>query len=81
MLIDKKIVDQIFNLKLILTNDKHKIILSKFKDIIPMYDIYSEAIYPIKKENIYYRLIECDYRFITIEIKNWITDLYRKRCY
>jgi hypothetical protein len=78
MLVDKKIVSKIFELKLTLKNNKQKNTLSKFKDTIPMYDIYSEAIYPIKKENIYYRLIECDYRFITNEIKLWITELYRK---
>ena len=43
-----------------------------------MYDIYSEKIYPINKENLYYRLNDCHYRFITHEIKQWIQNQYNK---
>jgi hypothetical protein len=37
-----------------------------------MYDIYTQKIYPIKKENVYFRLTESNYRFINNEVKNWI---------
>lgn len=78
MLINEIIINKIFNFELSIVNSKDKATLSSYKDIIPMYDIYSQSIYPIKKENIYYRLIDCDYRFIINEVKSWITDLYRK---
>jgi hypothetical protein len=71
----KKIFD---NKKNILKDKKQKIILSKFEDIIPMYDIFSDKIYPITKINLYYRLIDCHYRFITHEIKKWIENKYKK---
>lgn len=79
MKINKKFIEEIFKLKINkLKNDKDKKKLSYFEDIIPMYDIYSEGVYPIKKENIYYRLIDCHYRFITNEIKRWIEIKYEK---
>jgi hypothetical protein len=77
MIIDEKIIKDIFNLKLKLRNDdKNK--LSKYQEIIPMYDIYSHTIYPINKKNIHYRLIDSHYRFINNEIKKWIQNLYKK---
>ena len=57
----KKIYNESNNLKL--KNDKDKVKLSEYEEVIPMYDIFSDKIYPVKKENIYYRLIYCHYRF------------------
>ena len=58
MIINEKLIYNIFNLK---KKIKNKIELSKYQELIPMYDIYSNQIFPIKKKNIHYRLIECHY--------------------
>jgi hypothetical protein len=78
MIIDEKFIDKIFNLKIILTNTKDKIKLSKYTEQIPMYDIYSSSIYPVNKKNLHHRLIESSYRFINNEIKEWIQNQYKK---
>jgi hypothetical protein len=75
MIINEKLIYNIFNLK---KKIKNKIELSKYQELIPMYDIYSNQIFPIKKKNIHYRLIECHYRFINNEIYQWIKNLYKK---
>jgi hypothetical protein len=77
MIINDKIIKDIFDLKLKVIG-KDKEVLSKYQDIIPMYDIYSQQIYPINKKNIHYRLIDSSYRFINNEIKEWIQNLYKK---
>ena len=81
MKIDYEFIEKIFNLKLKLIQQKDKVKLSKFEDFIPMYDIYSQKIYPINKMNIHYRLIESHYRFVNIEVYNWIKILYNKYKY
>jgi len=75
MKINEKLIDDIFNHKIKLKNSKE---LSKYINIIPMYDIYTQKIYPINKENVYYRLTEFSYRFINNEVKNWIYLQYDK---
>ena len=77
MIINDKIIKDIFDLKLKIKG-KDKDELSTYQEIIPMYDIYSQQIYPINKKNIHYRLIDSDYRFINNEIKKWIQNLYKK---
>ena len=81
MKIDFDFIEKIFNLNITLINKKDKIKLSKYEDFIPMYDIYSQTINPINKIDIHYKLLECHYRFINIEIHNWIKDLYNKYKY
>lgn len=78
MKIDLEFIKRIFNLEIKLKNKEDKIKLSKYEDLIPMYDIYSQKIYPINKQNIHYRLIESHYRFINEEIYQWIQNLYEK---
>ena len=78
MKIDSDFINKIFNFKIKLKKDDDKIKLSKYEDFIPMYDIYSQHIYPINKKNIHYRLIESHYRFINKEIHDWIKKLYIK---
>ena len=82
MKINNDLINKIFNndpKKMVkIKNKSDKIKLSKFEDLIPMYDIYSEKIYPINKENIYYRLVNCHYRFINHEVKKWIENKYKK---
>lgn len=78
MLITEKIVKDIFSLNLKLTNKEDKDDLSRFQELIPMYDIYSKQIYPIKKKNLHINLIEANYRFINQDIILWLKALYKK---
>jgi hypothetical protein len=78
MKINEKFIEDIFNHKIKLKNKADKIKLSSYSEIIPMYDIYTQKIYPIKKENTYFRLTETHYRFINNEVKNWIIQNYEK---
>jgi hypothetical protein len=75
MKINEKFIEDIFNHKFKLKNKADKIKLSSFSELIPMYDIYTQKIYPIKKENTYYRLTESHYRFINNEVKNSLDTL------
>lgn len=78
MKIDSEFINKIFNLKIKLKKESDKIKLSKYEELIPMYDIYSQKIYPINKQNLHYRLIESHYRFINKEIYDWLKYLYDK---
>ena len=78
MKINLDFIRRIFNLEIKLKNKEDKIKLSKYEDLIPMYDIYSQKIYPINKENVHTRLIEHHYRFINDEVYQWIQNLYNK---
>lgn len=78
MKITHDIINKIFNNQLILKNKKDIIKLSKFNEIIPMFDIYSMKIYPIKNTNIHFRMIDCHYRFINQEIVDWISNMIKK---
>ena len=78
MKINANIIKKIFNLEIKFKNSKDKILLSKYEDQVPMYDIYSQKVYPINKQNIHYRLIESHYRFIDKEIYQWLKNLYDK---
>jgi hypothetical protein len=78
MKINLDFINKIFSLEIKLTNQKDKDKLSKYEDYIPMYDIYSQKIYPISKKNIHHKLIEAHYRFINEEINEWLNNLYNK---
>ena len=78
MKINLDFINKIFNLEMKITIQKDKDKLSRYEDYIPMYDIYSQKIYPISKKNIHYKLIEAHYRFINQEIYEWINNLYNK---
>jgi hypothetical protein len=78
MKINSDFIYKIFNLEIKLKKDSDKIKLSKYEDQVPMYDIYSQKIYPINKTNIHYRLIDSHYRFINEEVYRWLTQLYDK---
>ncbi len=62
MKIDFEMIQKIFNRKIELKNQKDKIALSQYSDYIPMYDIFSDNIYPINSMKLYYRLVNCHYR-------------------
>jgi hypothetical protein len=79
MKIDFEMIQKIFNKKIKIKNKKDKITLSKYADYIPMYDIYTDMIYPINSLKLYYRLVDCHYRFITDEIKQWIINKKEKQ--
>uniref|UniRef100_A0A6C0J4Q1 Uncharacterized protein n=1 Tax=viral metagenome TaxID=1070528 RepID=A0A6C0J4Q1_9ZZZZ len=72
--INYEFIQKIFNRKRSLKKEKDKIKLSKYNEYIPMYDIYSDNIYPIHNLKIYYRLTKCHFRFITSEVKQWIKN-------
>ncbi len=74
MKIDFEMIQKIFNRKIELKNQKDKISLSLYSEYIPMYDIFSDNIYPINSMKLYYRLVTCHYRFITDEVKQWIIN-------
>ena len=78
MKINKKIIDKIFDGKILLKNKTDKIKLSEYSEYIPMYDIFSDSIYMIHNINIYYRLINCHYRFINDEVKQWLINKMKK---
>ena len=78
MKIDIDFIKKIFNMTIKLNKKEDKIKLSQYEDLIPMYDIYSQKIYAINKQNIHYRLIESHYRIINHEIYKWLNNLYDK---
>ena len=78
MKINEKLIDDIFKNKVKLKNKADKVKLSSYEDIIPMYDIYTQKIYPIRKENIFYRLTESNYRFLNEEVVKWIKQMFDK---
>jgi hypothetical protein len=75
MKIDSNIINKIFSLDLVLKEKKDKIKLSEYTEYIPMFDIYSYGVYPIKNVNIHTRLSDSHYRFINDEIYNWIKNM------
>lgn len=78
MKINNDLIKKIFDGKIKITNKSDKTKLSSYQEIIPMYDIYTERIFPIKKENLYQRLIKNHYRFINEEVKQWMKNKYSK---
>jgi len=78
MKINEKLIEDVFQNKIKLKNKTDKVNLSKFENLIPMYDIYTQKIYPIKKENLFHSLTELNYRFINHEIVKWINQIYDK---
>ena len=78
MKINDDFIKKIFNLKLELKNKDDKIKLSNYQNLIPMFDIYTEKVYPIKKKKLYKFLMEKHYRLIDENIYQWISDLYKK---
>jgi hypothetical protein len=78
MKINSDFIYKIFNLKLKLKKESDMIKLSLYEEQIPMYDIYSQKVYPIDKKNIHYRLIDSHYRFINEEVYRWLSNLYKK---
>lgn len=78
MKINNDFIKKIFNHELLLTKDDDRIKLSKYSELIPMYDIYTDSIYPIYNLKLHYRLKECHFRFITPEVIKWIQNKMSK---
>jgi hypothetical protein len=78
MKININLINKIFSNEIKIKKKVDKIKLSKYYKVIPMYDIYSEKIYPIENINLHYRLKECHYRFVNNEIYNWIKNKIKK---
>ena len=78
MKIDEKLINDIFSFKIKLKNKSDKEKLSNYEDFIPMYDIYTQRIYPINKQNLFFRLTESNYRFINHEVVKWIEQMVEK---
>ena len=76
--INYEFVKKIFNREIELKKNSDKIKLSQYDDLILMYDIYTDDIYLINKENVHHRLINYHYRFITDEVKQWISNKLKK---
>ena len=69
MKINKKFIEKLFDNKIKLIKKIDKIKLSEYNEFIPMYDIYSEKIYPIENTDLHFRLKDCHFRFINDEVK------------
>ena len=78
MKINEEFIEKLFNRKIILEKEEDKIALSEYQDLIPMYDIYTLKIYPIKKENLFFYLNEKSYRFIDDFLKEEINKIIIK---
>lgn len=78
MKINSDFIKRIFNLEIKLKKQSDKDKLSKYEEQIPMYDIYSQKIYPINKYNIHDRLLNYHYRFVNSEVYQWLLNLYEK---
>ena len=78
MKINLDFIQKLFRGEIILKKNEDKIKLSKYTEYIPMYDIYTENIYPINNLKLQYRLKNCHYRFVTSEVKQWIENKMNK---
>jgi len=82
MKIDKQLIDDIFLLKKKLTSDKDKLELSKFQEIIPLYDIYTHYVYPINFQDVENKVLNYHFRFINepqVEtLKNYVKKLTKQ---
>jgi hypothetical protein len=72
MKITKKLIDDIYSKKVILSNKKDIDTLSLYQDYIPMFDINTLQIFPIKNINIHNRLTNNHMRFINENLLSWI---------
>lgn len=72
MKITKKLIDDIFKKKIILKNKKDINLLSLYQDYIPMFDINTLQIFPIKNINIHNCLTNNHLRFINENMLSWI---------
>jgi len=76
MKINEKLIEKLFNHKLFLKKEEDKIAISEYEDFIPMFDIYTFKIYPIKKEDLFFYLNEKSFRFIDEFLKDEIDKIF-----
>jgi len=78
MKITPDLVNNIFKLKKTISDKKSKKELSKYQEIIPLYDIYSHLVYPISFNQIEDYILNKHYRFITIPQKQIFENYLKK---
>ena len=78
MKINEKLIEKLFNHKIKLKKEEDKIELSEYEEIIPMYDIYTNQIYPVDKKDILLYLDENSYRFIDKQLVENIINIFEK---
>jgi len=78
MIINDKIIKNIFNLKLKLTDENDKKELAKYTKLIPMYDIYSNKLYLVKNTDLFKKLLTDNYRFVGTKVRDWFIISYDK---
>ena len=78
MKINEKLIEKVFNYKIKLKKEEDKIELSEYEEIIPMYDIYTNQIYPVDKKDILLYLDENSYRFIDKQLVENIIKIFEK---
>lgn len=77
MKITKELINNIFSLKSVLSGNDKKL-LSKYQEIIPLYDIYSHLIYPVKFHEIEDYILNKHYRFLTKPLKQTFKNYIKK---
>ena len=78
MKINEKLIEKLFNHKIKLKKEEDKIELSEYEERIPMYDIYTNQIYPVDKKDILLYLDENSYRFIDKQLVENIINIFEK---
>lgn len=75
-MIDYKYIKEIFKLKKILKNDKDKIELSKYTEYIPLFNIYTFKIIPVKSTDVKEKTNEGYFQIITKELYNLLIQKF-----
>ena len=78
MKINEKLVNDIISRKVKIKNENDKIKLCEYENFIPMYDIYTQQIYSVPKNQLYDKLINFDYRFISPELADKMIRTFKK---
>ena len=83
MKIDDNLIRDLFLLKKSITKKEEKILLSEYRDIIPLYDIYTHLIYPVSFKEVEDKVLNNHFRFISVPqyntLKNYKNKLENKK--
>jgi hypothetical protein len=71
-------IDNIYSREKTLKTEKEKIELSKYENVIPMFDIYNYSVQLINKNDVYNKLSNYHFRFIDQNIYNWLISKEKK---
>lgn len=78
LMIDYKYIKEIFKFKKILKNDKDKVELSKYTDYIPLFNIYTFKIIPVKSIDVRNKTNEGYFQIITRELYNLLIQKFNE---